>query len=78
MIAHILPDVVAADFERLLYTTELRDSSGRMLGYFIPAYDPEKYEIIDPELTEDELRQIEASGEWYSTDEVLRHLESLK
>lgn len=78
MSAHILPDVVAADFGCFAYTTELKDSSGRTLGFFIPAFDPSKYEIIEPELSDEELRRIEASDEWYTTDEVLRHLESLK
>lgn len=78
MSAHVLPENVAADLGRLASTTELGNSSGRVIGFFIPAVDPSEYEIIGDELTPEELERIRQSDEWYTTEEVLRHLESLK
>ena len=60
--------------------TEIRGADGRVLGYFVPA-DPELDALyaeaaahFDPE----ELRRRKNSGgPWYTTEEVLRHLNSL-
>jgi len=35
------------------------------------------YEELEPDLSSEELRHLEESTEWYTTDEVLRHLEKL-
>ncbi|HEV3415573.1 MAG TPA: hypothetical protein VG056_02115 [Pirellulales bacterium] len=78
MDAHVLPDNIAIELGRLAYTTQLCDAAGRSLGIFVPAFDPSQYEVIGPEPTPEELQRIRQSDEWYSTDEVLRHLESLQ
>jgi hypothetical protein len=73
-----LPDSIVNDLQRLQEPVQLCDASGRTLGTFLPAVDPSEYEIIGPDLTKEEIRQILESDKWYSTEEVLRHLESLE
>ena len=72
----VLPDAVASQLQGLPHLVNLYDASGKKLGCFVPAVDPSQYEL-EPELSDEELSRIEASSEWYSTDEVLRHLEKL-
>lgn len=74
----ILPETVATQLQGLSHPVHLCDASGKRLGCFVPAWDPSEYEILGPEPTEEELRRAEESDEWYSTDEVLRHLEKLQ
>ena len=58
---------------------ELCDPSGRVLGRFVPKIDLSEWEIVGPELTEEELDRREKSTERrYSTAEVIAHLENLK
>lgn len=45
------------------------------LGFFVPVVDPSIYEATEPELSDDELRHIALFAEWYSTADVLKHLE---
>ena len=73
----ILPETVAIQFQGISHPVHVCDASGKRLGCFVPAVDPSEYEILGPEPTEEELRRAEESDEWYSTDEVLRHLEKL-
>jgi hypothetical protein len=72
----ILPDSVANQLQGLSHVVHLCDASGKRIGSFVPKVDPSEWEI-EPELSDEELRRIEQSSEWYSTDEVLRHLEKL-
>ena len=74
----ILPEIVATQLQGLSHPVHLCDPSGKKLGCFVPAFDPSLYEIEGPEPTEEELREVEQSTEWYSTDEVLKHLEKLR
>jgi len=73
----ILPDAIATQLQGLVHPIQLVDASGKKLGCFVPAIDPSDYEDLEPDLSAEELRQIEQSSEWYTTDEVLRHLEKL-
>jgi hypothetical protein len=58
---------------------ELADESGCVLAKVLPAaFDPSEWERWEPEWDEEELRRREQSEEWYTTAEVLRHLENLK
>lgn len=64
-------------------SAELRDESGRLIGYFVPAPDPALYAEQRSPLSEDELRsRAEAAKrgkcKTYSTQEVLRRLETLQ
>jgi hypothetical protein len=73
----VLPDPVAAQLQGLGHPVPLFNASGKKVGTFVPEIDLSQYEIVGPELTVDQLREIEKSTEWYSTDQVLRHLEKL-
>jgi hypothetical protein len=73
----ILPDSVASQLQGLGHPVPLFNPSGEKVGTFVPEIDLSQYEIVGPELTEEQLREIEQSTEWYSTDDVLRHLEKL-
>jgi hypothetical protein len=73
-----LSEEVANQLQGLSQPVDLCDSSGKRLGCFVPAFNPSEYEIVGPDLSEEELREIEQSNEWYSTDQVLRRLEKLR
>jgi hypothetical protein len=73
----VMPDTVAVQLQQLPFPVNLCDSSGKKLGRFVPTVDPSLYEIIGPEPSAEELDRIEQSSEWYSTDQLRRHLESL-
>ena len=64
---------------QLTEAAELCDEAGKVIGRFNPVFDPSKWEIIGPELTEAELdRRANSQGPWYTTEEVLAHLRSLE
>lgn len=73
----VMPETVASQLQGLPHPVDLCDSSGKRLGCFVPVVDRTLYEAVGPEPSEEELDRIEHSTEWYSTDEVLRHLENL-
>ncbi|HLQ43109.1 MAG TPA: hypothetical protein VK137_00150 [Planctomycetaceae bacterium] len=56
----------------------LCDSTGAIIGSFFPHHDPSMYEPVTP-LTREELnRRMQAPDpEWFTTEEVLSHLEKL-
>src|SRR5207253_938266 len=57
---------------------ELCDSSGKVLGRFVPAVDLAEWEPVSPEVSEEEQNRRERSKERrYTTAEVLAHLEKL-
>ncbi len=63
----------------LTQPVELCDSSGRVLGRFLPKIDLTEWEIVGPESSEEELcRREQSKGKRYTTAEVIAHLESLK
>lgn len=69
---------LAGRLSHLLQTVELCDSSGRVLGRFVPATESSRWEPIGPDVSEDELDRREQSDERrYSTTEVVARLESL-
>ena len=74
----VMPEIVASQLQGLPHPVNLCSASGEMLGCFVPRVDPSLYEIVGPVPTEEELQEIEQSTEWYSTAQVLRHLEDLK
>ena len=57
---------------------ELHDETGKLVGYFHPAVDPELYQGVDSPLSEEELRRREQGTVWYTTAEVLARLEQLQ
>jgi hypothetical protein len=71
-----VPESFAKQLSDLPHVVHLRSASGKALGYFVPAADHGE-DPLDLGLSNDELRQIEQSGVWHSTEEVLKHLEKL-
>jgi hypothetical protein len=74
----ILEASAAGKLNNLFKPVELCDPSGRVLGQFVPRLDMSQWEIVGPELSEEELADREQSTEWYTTEEVLAHLKSLE
>ena len=66
---------------RLLNLTqplELCDEKGIVIARVQPAFDPSQWELNEPpDLSEEEWAELEKSTKWYTTEEVLKHLESL-
>ena len=74
----ILDASVSNQLDNLSQMVDLCDPSGRVLGQFVPVFDPSEWEVVGPELSEEELNRREQSEESYSTLEVLAHLKSLE
>jgi hypothetical protein len=72
----ITDDSLRSQLSSCSQPVDLRDAAGSILGRFIPATDPSLYEPVPP-MTREELDRVAESTEWYTTEEVLRHLESL-
>ena len=73
-----LSNAVATQLHGLTAPVALCDTSGKVLGRFIPAIDASEWEPVSPEVSEDELDRRQQGTEWYSTQEVLSHLKSLE
>src|SRR5437016_145121 len=68
----------SSKLHELTQEAELCDPSGRVLGRFIPRIDMSEWEPLSPDVSEEELDRREKSNEkWYTTNEVLAHLEKL-
>jgi hypothetical protein len=69
---------LSSQLRELPQAVELCDPSGRVLGQFVPAFDPSEWELVGPEASEEELDRRERSSEKrYTTAEVLAYLEKL-
>jgi len=66
----VLSDEQARQLSQTSEPVELVDREGRHLGYVTSDFSPE--EIAEAE------RRAGSSGPWYTTQEVLKHLESLE
>jgi hypothetical protein len=73
-----LDEALSSKLHELTQEAELCDPSGRVLGRFIPQVDMSEWEPISPEASEEELERRAQSTEWYTTEEVLAHLEKLQ
>lgn len=74
--------VIDAALEKKLHelaeVAELCGQSGRVLGRFHPTFDLSQYEPLEPQITPEELqRRKQSNKKWYTTAEVLAHLEKL-
>jgi hypothetical protein len=57
---------------------EFRDAQGRLLGRFVPHYDPAFFPVPGLDLTQAELdRRTAPDAKTYTTQEVLAYLRSL-
>ncbi len=73
----IMPSAVATQLQGLPHPIQLCDAAGKQLGYFLPTTKP-PHDDLEPGISKDELRAIEQSTEWYSTQQVLDRLEKLR
>ena len=71
----------AAILEKLLAQMEsvdICDASGKVVGHFVPKIDPAEFEVVGPDISEEELhRRMESNEKRYTTAEVLQYLERL-
>ena len=72
-----LDPALVAKLKNSLELVELCDESGKIIGRFYPVYDKAFYDQLKPEISEEELKRREQSTKWYTTEEVLKHLENL-
>ena len=57
---------------------ELCNEAGAVVARILPVPDPNLYENLEPQVSEEELRRrLREKGKTYTTAEVLIHLESL-
>jgi hypothetical protein len=70
----ILDDALSGTLSAITGPVELCDGSGRVLGRFFPALDPEFYDL-EPNISKAELeRRRKNKGKMYTTAEVLAYL----
>lgn len=69
---------VAAQLHAFTSPVELCDPTGKVIGRFSPVIDWSEYEIVGPEITDEELERRRNSNEKrYTTAEVLEYLRKL-
>jgi hypothetical protein len=74
----MLDATTAHQLQQLQQPADLCDPSGNVVGRFVPPLiDLSKWEPLTPDVSEEELDRREQSTEWYTTEEVLAHLEKL-
>ncbi len=74
----LVDEALRAKLLDLTRPLELCDSSGRVLGRFLPVLDPALYEGLEPDISEAEIQaRKQNKGKTYSTAEVLAQLEKL-
>jgi hypothetical protein len=77
MMAVVVDPAMQAKFDRITQPIELRDASGRRLGYFVPqiVFDPALYASVKSPIDEAELRRRYDEAGGYSLAEILKELE---
>jgi hypothetical protein len=59
-------------------TVDICDESGKVVGRFTPTIDLTDYDVVGPDITDEELRRrIESKGPRYTTAEVIEYLKQL-
>ena len=74
----VLDEDTIARLAELTGSVEVCDNHGKVIGYFRPKLDPEKYSPLEPQVSEEELRRREQSDKWYTTAQVLERLRRLE
>ncbi len=70
-----LDAALAAKLHELGKSAELCDPAGKVVGRFEPAFDQAEWEILGPDISDDELeRRANSKEKRYTTEEVLDHL----
>jgi hypothetical protein len=74
----VVDEALLSRLHNLAEPLELCDASGRVLGRFVPEFDPAEYEGLEPQISDEELdRRSQSRERMYTTDEVLAYLEGL-
>lgn len=74
----ILDAASMSKLQNLCQPLELCDESGIVRARLVPVPDPSDYEpVAPPDLSPEELQKRRESAKWYTTSEVLKHLENL-
>lgn len=73
----IVDAMLRSKLHNLAEPLELCDETGRVLGQFVPSREPVQYWPLEPQVSDEELERREQSTEWYTTDQVLKHLGSI-
>lgn len=74
-----LDENVARQFRAAESPTQLCDPSGKILGEFVPRFDPSQWEIGGPALTDEEFqRMAQSTGKTLTADEVTARLRRLR
>jgi hypothetical protein len=74
----VVDQALLSKLHNLTELLELCDESGQLLARVYPNVDLSQYEICEPQIDEQEMKRREQSSVWYSTSEVLEHLQELK
>lgn len=74
--------VVGEDLCRQLqgldHSVDMVDPQGKVLGKFIPTLNADDFEGLEPKISAEEARRrLERRSKTFTTQEVLKHLESL-
>ena len=60
------------------YPVEVSDPSGKVVGRFVPLIDMSQWEVLTPEISDEEFeRRINSNERRYTTAEVLDYLRNL-
>ncbi|MSQ95591.1 MAG: hypothetical protein EXR98_13670 [Gemmataceae bacterium] len=73
----IVDDLLLAKLQNLREPLQLCDASGKKLADVYPAFDPNDWEPLEPQISKEEIERRFKEDKRYSTGEVLAHLESL-
>jgi hypothetical protein len=73
-----LDSELSQKLHQLAKTAELCDPSGKVLGKFVPVFDSSEWELIGPEITDEELDRREQEGGYISHEEMMAELKRLR
>jgi len=61
-----------------MQSVDVCDQSGKIVGHFTPKIDPNEYEVVGPEISDEELvRRMNSTEPRIPAAEVLNHLRNL-
>jgi hypothetical protein len=77
MIRVTIDETLRSKLHNLTEPLELCDNSGQVVGWYYPEEDLSQYDLTEPPISEEELRDREQSNDWVSGEEVLEYLRKL-
>jgi hypothetical protein len=77
MIRVPLDQTLRTKLHNLTQPLELCDEAGFVVARVIPVPPKDEFEPWEPQVSEEELQRREKSDKWFSTEELLKHLEGL-